>query len=340
MSEKKHETLRDMVEAAYEKTNETESETEQDKEIPSSSNGDSNSTDVEDTTTEGTHEKSSESPEHQEEIEAPAHWAAEDVDVFNELDSKGKKLYLKRHKEMEAGYTKKTQALAEEKKIAERFKKAIEPYQPFFKQHNLDEFEAFQKAASAHIRLINASPQEKSLLIQKLALDYGVNIAQKNFDQPEQPQIDHQTQAIYDELNRTRQYIAAQEQEKQNREIASIEKQIQNFSSEKDESGELKYPYFEELRGGMGKLIQSGLASSLEEAYENAISLNKELRTQYELSQDNKRKREEANKQKMLASKKAAFNVKSGSVSQISDPKQKLSTRELLSRAYDAQIRI
>lgn len=273
-----------------------------------------------------------EAPAEEEELIAPAHWAKEDREIFQSLDKDGRKFLLKQHKFMESSYTKKMQALTEDQKIAESFKKTITPYESYLNQLQINPTEAFEKLIATEMRLRMASPKEKAAIIHNLAKDYGAE-----FDPYAEPeQVDEKTQAIYDELNRQKAYIMRWEQQRQEQEKHSLESQINAFASTKDENNKLKYPHFETLRKDMGVLMNAGKADTLEEAYEAALLLNKDLRHEYLLKQS----RADDDRKRASASKKAAFNVRAGSNNQITDPKPTLSLRETIARAMEAQSRL
>lgn len=267
----------------------------------------------------------------EEEVIAPEHWAADDREVFKSLDKKGRDFLLRRHKEMEASHTRKLQALSEETRIAENFKKSIAPYESYLKQLNIDPNQAVEKLLSTEMRLRMASPQEKAMLMQDLAKQYGAAL-----NPAEVPYVDPNMQAIFDELNKQKAYLVRQEQEKQEQHVRSLEGTIQSFASTKDDRGNLKYPHFESIRQDMGALINAGKAATLEDAYEKAAWMNAELRKEL-ITRQYGEKKEENVKEKVAASKKAAFNVKSGSGSQIKEQKKTLSLRETLEQAMEAQ---
>ena len=57
-----------------------------------------------------------------------------------------------------------------------------------------------------------------------------------------------------------------------------VEKQIQDFADSKDDSGQLKHPFYQDVIADIYHLLANGSASSLEDAYEMAIWLNKNTR--------------------------------------------------------------
>jgi len=319
-------SLRNQVEAAFDKDQEISQEEQvedvQSDEEPETGHLPNDSTE-------------SEEPEQatvEDEINAPEHWGIDDKEMFKALDNRGRDFLLRRHKQMEADYTKNKQALAEEQKIAESFKKAVTPYESYLKEIGLNPQEAFEKLLATEMRLRMVSPKEKAQILQNLAQEYGAE-----FDPNAEPiQIDEATQRIYDELNRQKSELMQLKQEREFTQKRSIDSTIESFANQKDDKGILKHPHFETLRDQMGKLLNSGLAGNLDEAYERAIYLQSDLRDEYISRHTNKDKQEADTRQKTLASKRAGFNVKSGASSQITDPKEKLNLRQQLERDVGA----
>lgn len=271
----------------------------------------------------------SSSPSPEPEIEAPAHWASEDREVFKSLDSKGRDFLLRRHKQMEADHTRKLQAHAEDVKIAENYRKKLTPHEGYIKTIGIDPFDAFEKLVGAEIKLRTGSPLEKQEILRTLAKQYGVQFQHDDT----QPEIDQKTQLIFQKLEQTEKSLLQLKQEREYEVQRGLQNHINEFTSKVDEKGLPKYPHFETLKVRMGKFLEDGEASSLEEAYEQAIMLNKDLREGYILSQN---KNVEA-RNKSLASKDAIFNVKSRHTSNTSDPKKDLSLDQTIRQAINAQ---
>jgi hypothetical protein len=271
----------------------------------------------------------SSSPSPEPEIEAPTHWASEDREVFKSLDSKGRDFLLRRHKQMEADHTKKLQAHAETLKIAERYQKVLAPHQDYVKQLGIDPDEAYSKLVGVEKILRTGTAAEKKDIFQKLATQYGVQFQHDDT----QPEIDHKTQLIFQKLEQTEKSLLQLKQEREYEVQRGLQSHINEFTSRVDEKGLPKYPHFEILKVRMGKFLEDGEALSLEEAYEQAIMLNKDLREGYLSSQN---KNIEA-KKKSLASKDEIFNVKSRHTSNTSDPKKDLSLDQTIRQAINAQ---
>lgn len=329
------ESLRDQVEEAYDKSINQEAE-------PIT---------VENTVVEDSPEVEVAPEEVQPEVEevvepeiiAPEHWAAEDKEVFNSLDARGREFLLRRHKDMEAAHTKKQQELADKRKQVEGVLKAVEPYEDYLKRNGLSREEAVNKLLATAQRLDESNPQDKVAILQNLARDYGVQLGNQEEAEP----LSHEAQLLLDKINRIeadnyrlQEAHRLREEALRWKEESSLQSVIEDFSSQKDENGNPKYPHFDALREDMGLLLNAGKAQSLEEAYESAIYLNRDLRTEYNLRQYNKDKQEAENRKRVEASKRAGFNVKSAPVAQTSDPKEALSLRDEIRRNIEAGFRI
>jgi hypothetical protein len=279
------------------------------------------------------------SEEQTDNLNAPQNWSTEDKASFEELDEKSRKLYLKRYREMEGGFTKKSQNLAEERRIAENFKKAISAHESHLRNLGVDPFEAVNKLLQTERLLRTGTPGQRAQALQKIINDYQIqtNVSQQA---PQQQQyVDPNVQALWEEQSKTRQYLAYLQQEKEQQATNEVLNVIEKFSTAKDKSGDLKHPHFDTVRETMGILINAQQATDIEDAYEKAIMLNKDLRNEYILRQNVNNTSLEATKQKTVASKRAGFNVKSGSTSQLIDPEVKMDRRDLISKIYDAQIK-
>lgn len=90
----------------------------------------------------------------------------------------------------------------------------------------------------------------------------------------------------------------------QQSEQKSFYSQIQDFGLQKDETGHLLHPYFDAVYKQMQTLLQNGLASSIEDAYKQAVWLNADVRKELIAKQINS---DAAEAQK---AQKAAFSPK------------------------------
>lgn len=335
-------SLRDQVEAAYESIEETNNETSDvvDTRHDDSSDKIESKNDRSDDIQKEDHQedKNSEVPDDGSSLsEAPTHWAPEDREAFNELDEKGRKLYLKRYKQQEAGFTKKSQGLAEERRIAENFKKVMATHEEHLKNIGVDPFMAVDKLLATEKLFRTGTPSQKADAFQKLARDYGINLNLPQQQYVAEQTFDPQTLALYQKVHTLEQHQQFLEQERVKRETHSLTSQIDSFQKAVDDKGEPKYPHFETLRMDMSEILQKGMASGLEDAYNKAVRLNDDLHQEYINRQYNIRMKEAETVKKTVASKKAGFNMKGSGGSALAEPSQTLSTRQVIEQAYDRQ---
>ncbi len=109
-----------------------------------------------------------------------------------------------------------------------------------------------------------------------------------------------------------------------------VEKQIQDFADGKDETGQLKHPFYQDVVKDMYHLLKTGTANNLEDAYDMAVWLNKATRSKMiaqNVDSDLQNKSKEAQK-----AKTASFTV-----SGKAEPDyKKMSLREELEHRFAA----
>lgn len=163
---------------------------------------------------------------------------------------------------------------------AKALQDAMAPFISDLQRHNIEPSQWISNLGNAHKMLVQGSPEQKLQMFSKLAQDYGVPIhAIGSMMQGEvDPYAPHMMQ-LHDQIKD----IAAWRDQLEQKQI------MQEISMFADTE---KYPHFEAVRQEMAKLLESGVSSSLEDAYKKAVRLNDELFTQ---SQEADRKLKEDN---------------------------------------------
>ena len=113
-----------------------------------------------------------------------------------------------------------------------------------------------------------STPQEKRQYFARLAQSYGVNLNEMGNDLPQQA-VDPTIYALQNELNNVRGEVMGWKQQQEQQQNQALLGEINNFSQ--------KAEHFEEARPAMIQLLQSGMATDLDDAYEKAIRLSPEL---------------------------------------------------------------
>lgn len=234
--------------------------------------------------------------------DVPAHWPEERKQAYSSIkDEAARKLVLEMSKDMEAAHTKRSQEVAETRR---QIDSALEPLQPVLQQHGLDSVSGVRELVKHYQDLqpwVQGLKQNPKETIQALAKQYRVDFDGLDADE----YIDPDVKALKDEIAQLKGYIGQQTQTQQQAQMQTYQQQIQDFANAQDESGNPKHPHFEAVRPKMSRLLAGGLASSLEDAYEQALYLKPETRQQLtqqqidaKLAEDRKQREDELEKAK------------------------------------------
>jgi hypothetical protein len=270
-------------------------------------------------------------------LEAPQHWSATDKAVFAKQPKEAQEFLLRRHKDMEADYTRKTQEVAETKRFKDSFDQLLSPHRQTFAMNGLDDVGGVRYLLGWYQSL----QQNPAGTIQSLAQQYGVDFSQ-NQGAPADPSI----KPLLDKIQFLESQIAQTNQAQQYQVSSTLESQVNSFRDERDATGNVKHPHFEKVRQDMSVLIGSGRAKTLPEAYELAVRLHPDihdksleqsiLEKQKAAQQEAQKKATDEAQKKAAQAKKAATGIRSGSASVENKGPQDL--RAQLSELYDKQV--
>ena len=286
------ESTQDSAPTSPEATNESASETVREtlnrvlanQEIPQEETAETpqETEEVEEEATEETEEEvaeteAEEKAEEEKPLEAispPQHWPNDFKEQFEKMDATGQHLFMKRYKDLEGDYTKKTQSLAKYRKRQEAFDEIMKPHMDDFSRAGMDEVGAVRQLLAAHDYL-RKDPKQA---IQWLAKNYGVDISEVGLDTAEDDYADPQVKALQQQVAQLQGFLNQQQQTQMQSVQQDTQSMIDKFASAKDANGNPKHPHFEEVRDRMGVLIQGNQAQDLESAYEMAIYADPKLR--------------------------------------------------------------
>ena len=116
-------------------------------------------------------------------------------------------------------------------------------------------------------------------------------------------------------------FQSRQQQEDQAR-TQRLDSEITAFQSAADEKGKQKHPYFHQVRSHMSVLVEKGLASTLEDAYDQACHANPEVRAKIASAAKAAEERDRVRqaKEKAEAARKAGSSVTGSPVTTRSEP--------------------
>ena len=240
----------------------------------------------------------------------PSSWKRDYHEVWQTADPRLQEYAYKREEEMRAGI----EPLRSKAQFADQMNEAIEPYMNTIRGQNLDAPSAVKALMEADHNLRYSSQEQKMAHFANLARAYGVDLNGVSSQSQNAP-IDQNYYAVKNELNNVRGEIANFKQQQEQAENQSMLGEINSFAN--------KAEYFEEARPIMIQLLQSGVAGTLEEAYEKAIRLNDDI-----FSQTQQRSQAETAAQKSSSANRAAKAAKAAAVSvKSSTPGAKTSTK-------------
>ena len=213
--------------------------------------------------------------------------------------------------------------------FADTMQEAIEPYLPTIQGMGLTPEKAVSALMQADYTLRTAPAQQKMQLFAQLAQSYGINLGAMGANPQAAPQnsVDPLVWQLQNELNNVRGEVMGWKQQQEMQQNQQLLGEINQFS--------LKADHFEEARPTMIQLLQSGMAETLEDAYEKAIRLNPDLFDQINKAQQAEASAKQAKEYNRAAkaARAAAVSVRSATPSANTAPKA-ANRRALLEEAF------
>lgn len=201
-----------------------------------------------------------------------------------------------REEEMNAG----VMPLKEKAKLADQINEVAAPYMNTIRGMGIDLPKAVQGLMYADNVLRTAPHDQKRAYLLQLAQSYGIQLGDVT-DAP-QPSVDPNLQALYAELNNVRGEVKGWQQRQEEAQKAAQLAEINKFA--------LKAEFFEEARPTMIRLLDSGVAEDIEDAYKKALRLDENLSEKAAL-----RTQSQAAASQSAAAHKAAQAAKAAAVS-------------------------
>ena len=227
----------------------------------------------------------------------PSSWKRDYHEPWQSVDPKVREYVWQREEEMRSGI----EPMKAKAQFADQMNKAMEPYLPTIQGLGIDAPTAIQALMQADYTLRNSAPNEKRAYLAQLASQYGINLGDVEYDQQVNP-IDPAIYELRNELNPVRGEVVGwkrQQEEVQNQTLLS---EIEQFATQAD--------YFEDARPTMIQLLNAGMATDLQDAYEKAIRFDPNLSEQVQQS-----RQAEADAARRKANNTAAKSAKAAAVS-------------------------
>lgn len=189
--------------------------------------------------------------------------------------------------------------------------RAISPFMATMQALNVTPDKAVSALMAADHRLRYGAPHEKQQAFAQLAQQYGVDLAAMPTET--QAPIDPTVAYLKQQVEELRGHIQNQQQSSQQQAEQTLNSEISAFAADP------KHSHFESVKGHMASLLQAGLASSLPDAYEQAVYANPTTRALV-IAQQQEQARKEAAEKAQAAKQVASINVKARPSMPVSAP--------------------
>lgn len=245
----------------------------------------------------------------------PKSWRKEMHERYGKLDPETMQYLHEREMQVTKGITDyKTQAETAAQRVAE-FERVTQPYQDYLQQYGGTE----RLGRLLHIDkvLTTGSPLEKQNMMNALAQAIGYQPIGEGAD-PSQ-----QMNPLMQEVHQLRAQQQRMQQELQAREQARALHEIEQFQQ--------NAPYFDDVVTDVQRLLETGMATDLQSAYDRAIRLNDDV---WNRVQQDRAKSEQAKKAAQIA-RASAVSPRSATPTAVA-PADAGNLRSLLTSSMDA----
>jgi hypothetical protein len=242
---------------------------------------------------------------------------------------------------LESTQQKGMQKVAEDANFGRALRDVVSPHEATFRAMGVNAPQAVDALLRADYKLRTAHPVEKAQYLMQLAKSYGADMsafqAPVDGQNPQQsPQLDPATSAMWSELQALKQASQQQQTERERYEANKAQSEIEAFAN--DPANE----FFEDVRGDMAILINSGRAKTLPEAYEMAKYANPEVRQavlEREFA-DREAKRRAEQAKAVDAKKAAGVSVRGSGPANVTAAPKDESVRDTITRVMSGAGRI
>ena len=264
-----------------------------------------------------------------------AHWPAAWRERFEALPDEAKPYALDLHRQFETAHSERAQSLAgREKELAEleTVDAALAPWRETMRAQGISDGEAVSKLLEAHA-LIEQDPEAALAMI---AESYG--LAASPAPAPASAPAPGHPAARQDDLLDSLERYAAEQHEL--RLLAAMEAELDARARAADAAGRPRFPDFDAVRPKLAALIRAGAAASFEDAYEQAVWADPNVRQKALDARDAEMaaRRESARKAEVAKARNAGRAALSGSEPARSALPPARSHREELERVWDRMV--
>jgi hypothetical protein len=231
-------------------------------------------------------------------IPPPNTWRKEVAEKWAAVPPEVQQEVLRREQDFHKGI----EQYRQEAQFGGSMRQALEPFIPTMQALGVTPDVAVQNLLQADAKLRFGSPDEKVQFLGFLAQQYGVDIGKVQEYKP--APVDPTLSALQQQMRQLQGYIEQQQNLGRQQAEETLHSEISRFAADP------AHVHFEAVREHMAALLQAGLATSLDDAYAQAIYANPQTR-QALTQQQAQAQREEAAKKAEAAKRMASVNVRS-----------------------------
>ena len=231
-------------------------------------------------------------------VQAPNTWKKDVAEKWSALPAEVQSEISRR----EADFHKGIEQYKEKASLADEFNQAIQPYMATLQSTGLRPSQAIQSLLQSDHLLSYGTPAQKSAAVKSLADYYNLDLNQAQTEQ--QDPIDPNVSSLQQKVSHLENFINQKNNAEQQASEQALYSELERFKSDP------AHPHYETVRNHMAALLQAQQATTLDEAYEQAVYANPTTRATL-VAQQVQAAKEESSKKAQAAKQSASINVRS-----------------------------
>jgi hypothetical protein len=254
---------------------------------------------------------------------------------FAELPFEAQRVVEQRYKDFEADYHAKSEATADDRKYAEELRGVFQPFEAMIRAEGGSHVGAIENYLAQSYTLRTGTPQQKQQLLQQMAKAYDIEL---DAIEHGETYVDPEIQELRDQNAQFGAQLNAMQATATSTQDAAALTEVNAFKDAVDDKGQLLRPHFLTVSPQIKVLLETGQASSLEDAYGKALWLNDETAQQMRdgITQEAISKQGNNSEEKLAAAKKAGGVAPGQTSPEVKQqPSSELSMKEELSANWD-----
>lgn len=279
----------------------------------------------------------------EEEFIAPDYWDDERKQAFDSLPTKeAKESFIGTVRNLERGYQKKFDNIADISKEHDQIVGLLQPFDNEITASGQTRTDVIRSLVNAQ-QLLMTNPaaglsqlvqqfggQQAQAIVRQLAQQHGIVQEASS-----QAYADPEILALQNQVNTLSGHLQQNETNALATRTAEARNQINLFAEATDEAGNKLHPHFDKVETVMGRMITSGLASDMNDAYERAVYADPNIRSEL-INSERENVAASLNDNRKAAnakSKSASKNVKTNNVAPENAPAEPDDVRASVAKA-------